>query len=972
LFLANITEPIKSASVATIVQTTSIPQGCRRLLSLAERDPRRAVILTRRAFQITSADGSSTNAWASYTLGWALLWWERFDEARQHLRAARELFVRQDHRLDTLHCDYALLLADLFQHARPNLEQDLTALAVHFEQVGALSNAARTRLYQAILFDILGRPQDASALLDQIAPVIADGPLTDRARWLYIRGAVAISRGDYADAELLLAQAEQFFATLHNPLERAKCWFQQAWAALRQEKLDLALANYRRAEHVFVRLDLPVRLALSKKGIGLLFSRQGLYEAALSALLTALRLFTTLQRMGDIGGCQLNLGNIYFYTGQWDIAEAYYRRAEAIYETAGIIGARIATRRNRAMVYHHQGRFVEARTLLTEVEAEALLIGDQDEVAAIWAELAGLLGAEGHYEKALLQYRRAGELFVQLGNPLSATICLVDQGWVALQQGQVDQAYALFCSAEPLISPDPYGYWRMHFGLARCKEIWGDVEEALLHYHTALATIAKLRRQLVSEEISSSLYAQAEQLHADALRLAVDQGAVEAALEIGEGQRALVLQHQLASPVALLPMEYRQQGDQLRAKIAALLANEHPTKGTNAALLDAALVAYGDLLLHARHSAPTALPSLDLLEPAFTLASLREHLHAVYGTDWLVLNYILSGGVLLIGTITPEGATIERVAYDQRLQRLIAQATQPSYRRYTYLDLPLLQGQSDRPWADLHELAARLLPDSLRAQLHPRRRLLIVPAGPLHALPWAALRLDDCWLAERAIVQIAPALSAWQALASQLPIQTTALLVGCSSFGERMPALPAVGAELDAVAARWSGTHEQLRDGQATQAALLERAASGELARYGLLHIASHARLLPARGRAAHLKLWDGDLLLSEIASLRLGGALVVLSACDGAAADALPGEEVLSLSWAFLAAGASAVLASLWPVGDSAVVRIMAAFYSALRQHSDAALALAQVQRELIAAYSEDDSATEPTGWGSFVLHGR
>ncbi len=186
-----------------------------------------------------------------------------------------------------------------------------------------------------------------------------------------------------------------------------------------------------------------------------------------------------------------------------------------------------------------------------------------------------------------------------------------------------------------------------------------------------------------------------------------------------------------------------------------------------------------------------------------------------------------------------------------------------------------------------------------------------------------------------------------------------------------MSALPAVGAELDAVAARWPGTCEQLRDAQATQAALLERTRRGELARYGLLHIASHARLLPARGRAAHLKLWDGDLLLSEIAGLRLGGALVALSACDGAAADALPGEEVLSLSWAFLAAGASAVLASLWLLDDSAAVGIMAAFYDALRQHGDAALALAHLQRELIAAYSEDDPATEPTYWGSFVLTG-
>jgi CHAT domain-containing protein len=141
---------------------------------------------------------------------------------------------------------------------------------------------------------------------------------------------------------------------------------------------------------------------------------------------------------------------------------------------------------------------------------------------------------------------------------------------------------------------------------------------------------------------------------------------------------------------------------------------------------------------------------------------------------------------------------------------------------------------------------------------------------------------------------------------------------------------------------------------------------------YALLHLATHAQLLPKRGLTAHLKLWDGNLLLSDIAGLRLGGALVALSACDGAAADALPGEEVLSLSWAFLAAGARGVLASLWPVYDRAIIRFLAVFYDALWQHGDAALALAHAQRELIAAQQvDDDPVLEPHFWGSFVLTG-
>jgi tetratricopeptide (TPR) repeat protein len=943
---------------------------CRRLQVLAESAPQRAVPLARRAVDATAAD-PHTQAWARYTLGWALLCWERFDDARPELQAAQAAFAAQGVHMATLRCRHALLLADLAQFARADLEQEFAALAEACVLAGAPRLAASVSIDQARALYALGRASDAGALLDGIAASIEQCRPFDRARFLRIRGVVANMRSDQARAIELLTQAEQTFAALHSRGEVAKCWLERGWVALRQEQLDAAMEYYRRAERRFQRLDLPLQLAFCAKNIGLLLSRRGIYDLALRSLLTALHYFSQLRRIRDIGGCQLNLGNIYFYTARWEAALAYYTRAEALYTEAGVVGERLIAQRNRAMVCRAQRRFAEARALLLQVEAQAQAADDQTEVAEAWSMLAALLADTGDYIGAFSLYRQANELFTRLGNVVDAAECEVNQGWLELQHGRLEAAWAFFRSAALVIYPHAYYRWRVEYGLARCAEAYGEVEEALRHYRAASVTVASLRRRLASEEISSSLYAQAEQMHIDALCLAVDQGAVEVALEICEGQRALVLGRLLVVQATPLPAEYQEQHDTLRVEIASLLADGDAVEGAGAARLDAALSAYGDLLLQARHSTPLVPPPLNLPEPVFTLGPLRENLIAAYGADWAVLSYTLSGEMLFIGTITPEGATIERTPYDQRLQRLIAQATQPSYRRYTYLDLPLLQGESDRPWADLHELAARLLPDALRAQLHPQRRLLIVPAGPLHALPWAALRLDDSWLAEQAIVQIAPALSTWQTLASQPPIQATALLVGCSSFGERMPPLPAVGAELDAIAARWPGTYNQLRDTQATQAALLERTASGELAQYGLLHIASHARLLPARGRAAHLKLWDGDLLLSEIASLRLGGALVVLSACDGAAADALLGEEVLSLSWAFLAAGASAVLASLWPVEDSAVVWIMAAFYSALRQHGDAALALAQVQRELIAAYSEDDSVTGPTGWGSFVLTG-
>jgi hypothetical protein len=626
------------------------------------------------------------------------------------------------------------------------------------------------------------------------------------------------------------------------------------------------------------------------------------------------------------------------------------------------------------MIYRIQRRSTEAYTLLAEVEAEAQAIDDQAEIAEIWSEQAGLLADMDQYEEAWRQYQRAGELFDRLGNRRGAADCAMEQGWLALRRGDVDVAYTLFRTATPIVARHPTSWWRAVYGQARCAEMRGDATTALDLYRRASDTVAELRRRLTNEAVSSSLFTQAAQLHADSLRFAATQGVLEDLIGFSEQQRALALRQALATRPVAAPSEYQGEIETLRLRTAALLADERDVNGEGEEAIDTALADYSDLLLRARHSTVAESHGQDVApEPAFDLAQLRAQLARSYGADWTAVVYMLVDDALLTSVVTPEELILAQTPYDGALQRLIARASQPAYLLYTYRDLPYLQGRTTRPWDGLHALADRLLPALVRARLHPAHRLLIVPAGSLHAVPWAALRIDDGWLAQQAIIHVAPSLTIWQSLAARpAPHTRSALLVGCSTFGDRALPLPAVADELVAVAACWPGEWLQLTDDQATREALLERSASGALARYSLLHIASHAQLLPNRGLAAHLKLWNDDLWLSEVAGLHLGGALVALSACDGAAINALPGEEVLSLSWALLAAGASGVLASLWPAYDQATHRFMALFYDALRQHGDAGLALTQAQRSLIQQHRHDDDALAgPLCWGSFVLTG-
>ncbi len=76
-----------------------------------------------------------------------------------------------------------------------------------------------------------------------------------------------------------------------------------------------------------------------------------------------------------------------------------------------------------------------------------------------------------------------------------------------------------------------------------------------------------------------------------------------------------------------------------------------------------------------------------------------------------------------------------------------------------------------------------------------------------------------------------------------------------------------------------------------------------------------------------------GALWFSDIASMQMPVELVVLSACQTANGDRLPGEGLVGLSYSFLIAGSRRVIGSLWDVDDAATAELMRHFYQALYQ---------------------------------------
>jgi CHAT domain-containing protein len=117
----------------------------------------------------------------------------------------------------------------------------------------------------------------------------------------------------------------------------------------------------------------------------------------------------------------------------------------------------------------------------------------------------------------------------------------------------------------------------------------------------------------------------------------------------------------------------------------------------------------------------------------------------------------------------------------------------------------------------------------------------------------------------------------------------------------------------------------------------------------------------------------DGRLEVHEILGLRLHANLVTLSACDtalggGYFADVPAGDDLVGLTRAFLFAGSSSVLASLWEVNDLSAVRLMSDFYGRVGRMNKAE-ALAEAQRNM---RRRGGRFGHPYYWGAFVLVGR
>ena len=148
---------------------------------------------------------------------------------------------------------------------------------------------------------------------------------------------------------------------------------------------------------------------------------------------------------------------------------------------------------------------------------------------------------------------------------------------------------------------------------------------------------------------------------------------------------------------------------------------------------------------------------------------------------------------------------------------------------------------------------------------------------------------------------------------------------------------------------------------------------SGELARYKVIHFATHGLAVPEFPELSALVLSqlkkgnageDGYLRMGEIAQLKLQADFVNLSACETGLGKVYGGEGIVGLTQSFLISGANGVSASLWTVNDRSTMIFMVGVYQLVNEKGMSfAKAMTEMKRAFIRGEITTDSYDSKTG---------
>jgi len=262
--------------------------------------------------------------------------------------------------------------------------------------------------------------------------------------------------------------------------------------------------------------------------------------------------------------------------------------------------------------------------------------------------------------------------------------------------------------------------------------------------------------------------------------------------------------------------------------------------------------------------------------------------------------------------------------------------------------------------ADVRSLRAQarnlhdVLLGPVRQQLAGSDLLVFSPSAELRNLPFHALHDGSSFLVQRRLSTTTATISAFEL--PRAPAKTASALVVLPPAGPQRQELVGARNEARTVTKIYGPRAALLTGTAATPEAFLGTAAS-----YDILHVATHGQSSTTPNQNA-IEFGSRLIRAYDVFQLNLARApLVMLAACR--TADESGGPLNVSLSNAFLAAGASTVVGTLWDVEDRSTEELSVGFHRQLQSGATPQAALQNVQLQFIR------SGRPMSAWAAFRI---
>lgn len=767
------------------------------------------------------------------------------------------------------------------------------------------------------------------------------GNRTEEAAALHNLGLLAMRRGDYRDAIATLGEAAAQYRRTGQRVSELQV--RRSLAASRSAMGDVqgARAELRRAETAAAGLSPDAGPRGST--LAALAVAQGDLALELNQLAEAERHYARAGRLARAGRDQDQQAAAQQGMGIVLLRRQHYRLSGAALELAARTQLSTGDRRGAAQsmllagyAAGQRGDSAEARRVLSGVLHEMRSAGDVHGRATVLGALA--------------------ELDLEAGLPIAAE-SLYRRGLELLRD-----------------HPAPAVSWPLHAGLARALISRGAPAQAREAFRTAVDQIERSASGLAVEERRAAFLADKWEVYADLALVERSHGGAAAAFEVSERLRARQTLDLLArgrvsgdgssDVTTAREQDLRRRIDELARRISRPdgepgLRGSPPAEDAAATreTLIRLQAMYAELLLELREARPryAALVRGDVAPATAVMRALAR--------DEALLEFLVGDSTTVLFVVTAD--TIQSFDLNvsgRSLAELVDFARAMIARR---------DAGSRQAWRAPMRLLFRHLLSAADASglLAGKRHLLIAPHAELHYLPFAALvRESDAeqLLVERFTIEYVPSASVWMRLRER-PVSGAG---GVLALAPRADALPATGAEVAAIG-RSFGAEARVLVGAAASEQAFRTLAPGR----GVLHLATYGVLNRQNPLFSFVELGasggqDGRLEVHELFGMSLNARLVVLSACQtglgaGAVADVPPGDDWVGLVQGFLHAGASNVLATLWPVEDAATARLMERFYEGHAAGRAEGEALAEAQRAAL----RSRAGSHPFYWAGFAL---